>query len=82
MELIRVYMKKQGEEADMEVPLITKNGATVGDCVRLPAPHLPAELPLRAHLGKSARFPGQMVGLEHRLADGDVLSVIIRRTGE
>ncbi|KAF5066334.1 GTPase Obg [anaerobic digester metagenome] len=82
LELIRVYMKKQGEEADMEVPLITKHGATVGDvCDSL---HRIFRQNFRYALiwGKSARFPGQMVGLEHRLADGDVLSVIIRRTGE
>jgi len=82
LELIRVYMKKQGEDADLDVPMITKHGATVGDvCDSM---HRVFRQNFRYALvwGKSARFPGQMVGLEHRLADGDVLSVIIRRTGE
>jgi small GTP-binding protein len=82
LELIRVYMKKQGEEADMDVPLIARNDSTVGDvCDSL---HRVFRQNFRYALvwGKSARFPGQMVGLEHRLADGDVLSVIIKRTGE
>ena len=75
-------MKKQGQEADMDVPLIAKKGSTVGDvCDSL---HRVFRQNFRYALvwGDSARFPGQMVGLEHRLADGDVLSIIIRRTGE
>jgi len=82
LELIRVYMKKQGEDADLDEPLIAKSGSTVGDvCDSM---HYVFRQNFRYALvwGKSARFPGQMVGLEHRLADGDVLSVIIRRTGE
>ncbi|TFG56680.1 MAG: GTP-binding protein [Methanomassiliicoccus sp.] len=82
LELIRVYMKKQGEDADLNEPLIAKNGSTVGDvCDSL---HRIFRLNFRYALvwGKSARFPGQMVGLEHKLADGDVLSVIYKRTGE
>ncbi len=82
LKLIRIYMKKQGQEADMDVPLIAKKGSTVGDvCDSL---HRVFRQNFRYALvwGDSARFPGQMVGLEHRLADGDVLSIIIRRTGE
>ncbi len=82
LELIRVYMKKQGEEADLDEPLIAKKGSTVGDvCDSL---HRVFRQNFRYALvwGKSARFPGQMVGLEHKLADADVLSVIIKRTGE
>ncbi|MDD1772460.1 MAG: GTP-binding protein [Methanomassiliicoccales archaeon] len=82
LELVRIYMKKQGQDADLDEPFIVKNGSTVGDvCDSM---HRVFRQNFRYALvwGKSARFPGQMVGLEHRLADGDVLSVIIKRTGE
>ncbi|MGE4275511.1 MAG: TGS domain-containing protein, partial [Candidatus Methanomethylophilaceae archaeon] len=29
--------------------------------------------------GPSAKFPGQMVGLEHVVKDGDIISIIVRR---
>ncbi|MDD1773390.1 MAG: GTP-binding protein [Methanomassiliicoccales archaeon] len=79
LDLIRVYMKRQGAEADMKEPMVIRNGSTVGDvCDQI---HRTFRRHFRYALvwGKSAKFPGQMVGLEHRLVDGDVLSVIVSR---
>ncbi|MDD1769229.1 MAG: TGS domain-containing protein, partial [Methanomassiliicoccales archaeon] len=73
------YMKRQGAEADMKEPMVIRNGSTVGDvCDQI---HRTFRRHFRYALvwGKSAKFPGQMVGLEHRLVDGDVLSVIVSR---
>jgi uncharacterized protein len=82
IDLIRIYLKKQGQEADLEEPLIVRKDSTVGDvCDSL---HRVFRQNFRYSVvwGKSAKFPGQMVGLDHVLLDGDVLSVIIKRTGE
>ncbi len=71
--LLRVYTRRPGsEEAD---PLAVKAGATVADV----AEALHAELGAAsrgAHVwGRSARFPGQLVGRDHRLAEDDVVEV-------
>lgn len=76
---ISVYLKPKGEKADMEEPLVLLEGCTV----RTVCEHLHRDFVdlFRYALvwGKSARFPGQSVGLDHTLLDGDVLSVITKR---
>ncbi len=75
---IRIYLKPRGQEADMEEPLIILDGSTVGQvCDSL-------HRDFRRHFrfanvwGKSARFPGQVVGINHILLDEDVLTIITR----
>jgi ribosome-interacting GTPase 1 len=82
IDLIRVYLKKQGQEADLKEPLIVRRDSTIGEvCDSL---HRVFRQNFRYAIvwGKSAKFPGQMVGLDHVLQDGDILSIIIKRTGE
>jgi small GTP-binding protein len=79
LDLIRIYMKPQGKEADMNEPLVVRKGTDVGEvCDAL---HREFRRKFRYALvwGKSAKFPGQIVGLEHVLEDGDVLTIIVRR---
>jgi small GTP-binding protein len=82
IDLIRVYLKKQGQEADLKEPLIVRRDSTIGEvCDSL---HRVFRQNFRYAIvwGRSAKFPGQMVGLDHVLQDGDILSIIIKRTGE
>jgi ribosome-interacting GTPase 1 len=76
---IRVYLKPKGGRADLDEPLVILNGSTV----RTVCEHLHRDFVdlFRYSLvwGKSAKFPGQSVGLNHTLIDGDVLSIITRR---
>ncbi len=79
LNFIRVYMKPQGEKADMEEPMIVMKGTNVGEiCNKL---HRDFRRKFRYGLvwGKSVKFDGQRVGLEHVLIDGDVLSVIVSK---
>jgi hypothetical protein len=79
MNFVRIYLRPQGGEPDYEEPLIVKSGTTVGGvCDRI---HREMRQRFRYSnvWGKSARFPGQTVGLEHVLADEDVLTVVVRK---
>lgn len=79
LDLIRVFMKPQGAEADLKEPMVIRRASTVGDvCDHI---HRTFRRNFRYALvwGRSAKFPGQMVGLDHVLLDGDVLSIIVSR---
>jgi small GTP-binding protein len=79
IDMIRVYLKPQGQEADMEVPLIVKRGNDIGAvCEQI---HRDFRNNFRYAMvwGRSAKFPGQTVGIDHVLEDEDVVTIIVRR---
>lgn len=79
LKLIRIYMKPQGQKADLEEPLIIRKGATVEDVAgRLHRDFLKNFRHAKVW-GNSVKFPGQKVGLEHVLQDKDVLRIIIKK---
>jgi ribosome-interacting GTPase 1 len=72
-------MKPQGEAADLEEPMIVLRNTKVGQiCDRL---HKDFRRKFRfAYIwGPSAKHPGQRVGLEHKLKDGDIVSIVIQK---
>lgn len=76
---IRVYLKPQGQPADMEEPLIVMGGTNIGQiCDRL---HRDFRRKFRyAQIwGPSAKHPGQRVGIEHIMEDEDILTIIIQK---
>jgi small GTP-binding protein len=79
LKLIRIFMKPQGKEADLVEPLVIKDGSDIGAvCDSI---HRDFRRNFRYALvwGRSARFPGQIVGLEHVVKDQDVVSIIVKR---
>ncbi len=79
LKFIRLYMKPQGEPADMEEPMIIQEGVNVGDiCDKL---HRDFRKRFRyAQIwGPSAKHPGQRAGLEHILLDGDILTIVTQK---
>lgn len=77
---IKLYLKPQGGKADLEEPLIILKNSTVEDvCNRL---HRDFVKNFRYALvwGESAKHPGQRVGLDHVLKDGDILTIVVRRS--
>ena len=76
---MRVYLKPQGQEADMEEPLIVKDDSTVENiCVKLHRDFVRKFRFARVR-GPSAKFDDQRVGLDHQLKDGDVLTIVVKR---
>jgi len=79
LKFIRVYLKPQGGDADMDEPLVIKSGSDVGAvCDYL---HREFRMKFRYAVvsGPSAKYDNQIVGIEHGLRDGDILTLILRR---
>lgn len=72
LDLIRIYLKPGGKKVEKR-PLILKKGVRVAGVAAKIFPGGKEFKQIRVW-GKSARFPGQMVSLSHRLEDKDVLS--------
>jgi small GTP-binding protein len=78
LDLMHIYTKRRGEKADLEEALVVRQRTTVGEvCERL---HRELKKNFRYALvwGKSAKYPGQRVGREHVLKDGDVVQIVKR----
>ena len=73
---IRIYMRPKGGETDYKEPMIIKNGATVEDVCNKIHRNMAKNFRYGLVWGKSAKFAGQKVGLDHKLADEDVLTIV------
>ena len=80
LDLIRVYLKKQGNRADLDTPMILKRGDTVREVCRKIHRRFVKGFRYAQVWGSSVRFPAQQVGLNHRLEDGDVLTVVAEKS--
>lgn len=76
---IRVYLKPPGKEADMKEPLIVKGGSTVRDVCTYLHRDMVDKFRFALVTGRSAKFKEQTVGLDHALADEDVLTIVVKR---
>ncbi len=73
LKLVRIYLKRIGKEPDMKEPLILGTGVTVRDVCKKIHREIEKEFKHARIWGPSARFPGQMVGLDKVLQDGDIV---------
>jgi small GTP-binding protein len=79
LELIRIFMKPAGKKPDFTEPLILKRGQTVEDACSKLHKDFKRKFRYAQVWGKSAKYPGQKVGLNHTLDDKDILTIIILR---
>jgi uncharacterized protein len=73
---MRIYMRPKGGQTDYKEPLIIKNGATVQDVCNKIHRNMAKNFRYGLVWGKSAKFDGQKVGLDHRLYDEDVITIV------
>jgi hypothetical protein len=74
-----IYLKPQGQEADLVEPLIVKDDSTVKDVCRTLHRDFVRKFRYARVKGPSAKFDWQRVGLGHLLMDGDLLTVITKK---
>jgi small GTP-binding protein len=79
LELIRVYMDKPGQGVDYEEPLVLRAGETIGSACEKLGGRFRERFQFARVSGPSAKHDGQQVGTDHKLADEDVLRIVMRR---
>ncbi|RUM46961.1 MAG: GTP-binding protein [Hyperthermus sp.] len=78
LSIIRVYTKKPGSEPS-PTPVVLRKGATVRDLALQIHSDMVDYFEYARVWGPSAKYPGERVGLEHRLEDGDIVEIHSRR---
>lgn len=75
LNVMRVYLKEPGQDADMDEPLIVEKGSTVMEvCEALPG-DMESSFDYARIWGSSAKFDEQKVGGDHVLEDEDVVEI-------
>ncbi|ALV63060.1 GTP-binding protein RBG1/RBG2 [Thermococcus sp. 2319x1] len=76
-DIIRVFTKSPGEEPSYP-PIALKKGSTVLDVAERIHKDFAKNFKYARVWGKSAKFPGQRVGPDHVLEDGDIVEIHVR----
>ncbi len=73
--VLRIYTKEPTSNKPSKKPLILREGATVEDAVRKIREDYLKFFKYARIWGPSAKYPGERVGLDHQLMDGDILEI-------
>jgi len=79
MGLMRVYTKKRGQEPDLSGPVVLstqRHGTSVSAACRSISKNMLENFNFALVWGRSVKFSPQRVGLQHVMADEDVLQVV------
>ena len=79
LKLIRIYMKPVGKQIDYDEPLILRESDKVEDVCRKLHRDFQRKFRYASVSGPSAKHSIQKVGLDHKLKDEDVLTIVIWR---
>ncbi len=75
--MIRIYTKERDKPSSQK-PVVVKKGSTVRDVAKRIHEEFVKHFKFARVWGKSAKFPGERVGLEHELEDGDIVEIRIK----
>lgn len=78
MRMIRIFLIPQNGGSDRK-PLVLKDGSTVEDVCRVLHTDFIEKFKFATITGDSVKYPNQRVGLEHRMKDGDKLSISLKK---
>ena len=78
LQLIKIFLKPKKKEADMEKPLVMKAGSTIEDITRKIHNKFYKSFRYAKVWGESAKHPGQIVHLNHVVADNDLITIFLK----
>ena len=78
LNFMRIYLKEPRKEADMNEPMIITCGSTIEDACNKLHRDMAGRFKFARVWGKSTKFPGQKLMLNHKLADGDILELHLK----
>lgn len=78
LDLINIFTKKRGENADLNEPLVVRRGISVGEVCEKLHRDLKKEFRYALVWGKSVKHQPQRVGLTHIMAGGDIIQIVKR----
>ena len=78
LDFVRVYMRRRTGETDFEEPMIIRNGSSVLEVCNKVHRDIKDEFRYALIWGKSAKFGGQRVGINHKLMDEDILTLVTK----
>ena len=78
LNFVQIYMKPQGKQTDYEEPMIIRKGDKIVDVCNKIHRNLKTDFRYAKISGKSVKFNGQKVGLNHVLMDKDILTFVTK----
>lgn len=78
LNLVRIYMRRRTGETDFKEPMIVRNGSTVLEICNKVHRNIKDEFRYALIWGKSVKFGGQRVGIDHALMDEDVITLVTK----
>jgi hypothetical protein len=78
LDFVRIYMRRRTGETDFVEPMIVRNGSSVLEVCNKVHRDIKDEFRYALIWGKSVKFGGQRVGINHRLMDEDVLTLVTK----